>query len=615
MINKKALVFIMTLMVLILGVSALSATDISNDTSTTTLDDNMESTSSISEIETTSTSTEKIITEDTKDTNKNDKSLKTDNYDSDDEKLETSLTLTVDNEEDMAIVTAGSNYTVAGKLTDEKNTPISNATITITVGETSYTRTTDTTGKYQLNLVAGGAEDYIVVTATYTGNDTYFPTNSDMSFDIEQLEAILELDQISNVASRESMTISGSLKGAYSTGVIADADVIINLDDVEYTAKTNSNGIFTITVTAPKAIGTYIVTATYNGDITYDVAEDETEFDVEIIDSIITVSSTTGVIGEDITFTAHVTDKNGNPITGGNLVFKLNGVSLKVDGTFNSSKDLAPQKLSVINGTVTFTIKADLKLRDAKNLSASYSGTNKYAENTSEVITVQIAKRYVNVTVTTDKSMAKQYETITLIATATDTTKNGKNTTAVAQHGYILFKVNGVTLKDSKGQAIRVKVDENNTATYNYTVPAGMGSVYNNGNLRNYTVEALFQSDIFYPDARDKTIFNVEKSDVNININSVTVNNKTKTITTLTGTITDYMGNKINGTNKIAIKVNGVTLKDKNNKTIYYTVKNGNINLSNITTNINKIKSITLVTGERQAYNKGETTITQITTV
>ncbi|WP_455645648.1 C1 family peptidase [Methanosphaera sp.] len=332
---------------------------------------------------------------------------------------------------------------------------------------------------------------------------------------------------------------------------------------------------------------------------------------VNKLDSIITVDPVIGSIGENITLTAHITDGAGNSLTGGNIVFKLNGKTLRIDGSFNSTA--SPLKFHVVNGTVTYTLTADLYLRNAKNLSASYSGNSLYKSSVSNVTTAQVTKRRAAISVTII-SPTQQDSNIIIVATVADVTKNGQNTTAVNEEGYVIFKVNGVSLKDENGQIIKVKVDDN-IATCTYHIPVGMASVDGQGNLRNYTVEAVYQNDIFYPDARNTTVFNVEKSNITVNINSVIINNSTKTITSITGNMTDFHGNLLVGTNKVCIKVNGKSLKDNNNNTMYFTVTNGIIDISNINTTVRVFDNITIVTGENKSYKSGQATTTELTIV
>ena len=335
--------------------------------------------------------------------------------------------------------------------------------------------------------------------------------------------------------------------------------------------------------------------------ITYNIFED-------IISTKITVSPVKGVIGETITLHATLTDLDGNKISGGNLAFKLNGKTLRSDGRFDSNADA--MKFSVKNGTVTYTINADLYLRNAKNLTASYSGTNTYAQNNSESVTAQIQKRNAQITVTTTPKSGKQYDTLTFTVKATDTTKNGKNNTLISDNTKVMLKVNGVTLKDSKGKIVYVNLDKNAQATYKYTIPAGTGGITANKAVRNYSVTAIFVGENYYPGAKNSTYFNVERSTTYVNITQAKV---TKTnLLSVKATLKDYKGNNLIGTNKVTVKINGKSYT-KNGKAVYWSVKNGDVNLSSIEVDPKTtIKRIMIVTGERQAYLEGRAETTNI---
>ena len=335
--------------------------------------------------------------------------------------------------------------------------------------------------------------------------------------------------------------------------------------------------------------------------ITYNIFED-------IISTKITVSPVKGVIGETITLHATLTDLDGNKISGGNLAFKLNGKTLRSDGRFDSNADA--MKFSVKNGTVTYTINADLYLRNAKNLTASYSGTNTYAQNNSESVTAQIQKRNAQITVTATPKSGKQYDTLTFTVKATDTTKNGKNNTLISDNTKVMLKVNGVTLKDSKGKIVYVNLDKNAQATYKYTIPAGTGGITANKAVRNYSVTAIFVGENYYPGAKNSTYFNVERSATYVNITQAKV---TKTnLLSVKATLKDYKGNNLIGTNKVTVKINGKSYT-KNGKAVYWSVKNGDVNLSSIEVDPKTtIKRIMIVTGERQAYLEGRAETTNI---
>ena len=315
----------------------------------------------------------------------------------------------------------------------------------------------------------------------------------------------------------------------------------------------------------------------------------------------ITLLPIKGIIGEDITLTAYLKDDKNYNISGGNLAFKLNGKTLRKDKRFDSNEEA--MKLPVKNGIVTISLKADLYLRNAKNLTASYSGTSTIKETQTDIVEAQIQKRRAKVTTITNPTIAKQYETVKFTAIVIDATPNTKNLTLINQDTKVMFKVNGVTLKDADNKTLYVPV-VNNTATYNYIIPAGTGGITNNKTLRDYKVEAIFVSNNYYPGARNNSKFNVERSNTNVTIENINISyNNTLSIR---ATLTDYMKNKLIGTNKVAIKINGKSHTDSKGKAVYWNVKNGEVNLSDIQIDPKTtIKRVMLVTGERQAYLEG----------
>lgn len=175
-----------------------------------------------------------------------------------------------------------------------------------------------------------------------------------------------------------------------------------------------------------------------------------------------------------------------------------------------------------------------------------------------------------------------------------------------------MFKVNGVTLKDAKGQTIYIPVGKDLKASHKYTIPAGTGGITADKKARDYKVEAIFVGDNYYPGARNSSKFNVERSATYVNINEAKVT--PGNTLSVKATLKDYKGNNLIGTNKVTIKINGKSYIDpKNGKPKYWSVKNGEVNLNGITVDPKTtIKRVMIVTGERQAYLEGRTETTKI---
>jgi hypothetical protein len=371
------------------------------------------------------------------------------------------------------------------------------------------------------------------------------------------------------------------------------------------TGTTDKKGVVVIPVKTVN--GEQKVTVIYAGNKTYKPANSTISITAYKNNVTVIVDAVTGIVGEEITLTAHLTDNNKKPVNGGNLVFKVNGKTLRTDGRFDS--DAPAWKFKVENGLVTITIEADIYLRNAKTLTASYSGTYQYNEAKSNTVVAQIKKRNAQISISTTPRIQKSYQTIQFIAKVKDVTPNTKNSKMIYTNTKVIFKINGKTLKDAQGNTIQVAVNKDGIATYNYVVPAGMSAIKKNGEMREYNVSCIFVSDAFYPDTRDETFFYVERSPVTININKVTVNKNNRL--SINANIKDTKGNNVIGTNDVSIKINGKTyINSTTNKTAVFQVNDGKINLKNIpiSKNIN-IKTVTIVTGARQAYlgQKNET--------
>ncbi|WP_162685742.1 Ig-like domain-containing protein [Methanosphaera sp. BMS] len=157
-------------------------------------------------------------------------------------------------------------------------------------------------------------------------------------------------------------------------------------------------------------------------------------------------------------------------ITGGKVVFKINGKTLK-----NSAGKVIYAK--VVNGVAIiedYTVPASWT--NDTIITAVYSGSSKCeALNTTSSITIIKNEP----TMTTEDITAAKASTITLTATVKDGDK-------AITTGKVVFKINGKTVKDANGKVIYAKVDANGVATIpDYTLPESLKT-------GTYTITAVF---------------------------------------------------------------------------------------------------------------------------
>ena len=490
--------------------------------------------------------------------------------------------------------TMSTHVLIKGTLKDEFGNKLVNTTISLNINDKIVNVTTDNNGNYKYTFQTNKIE-VNTIDVSFSGNDSYLSANTRVAFDVRKILTDVTINNISDVKINSNVVINGTLYDEYGN-VMKNTPIKLIINNQTYNITTDNNGNYKYTYKVNSLNNT--VDVVYLGDNTHDASDDITLFTANKLKTTVTVYPASGIIGENITLIAKITDEYGNLVNGGNLVFKLNGKTLREDGSFNSTAN--PLKLKVENGFVRYNLHLDMYLRNIKNVTASYSGSYIYESARAQEATVIVGKRMTQLNVTTSTTTVKQNTNITFTVKIADITPNAENRTI--NTGRVIFKINGKTIKDDDGNIVFSDII-NNTATYTYHIPQGMASVDKNNTLRNYTVEAVY-ADKIYQETKNTTVFHVEKSDISIDINNVSVSKTDKTMN-VTAKILDYQGNFVVGTNKICLKVNGVTLKDENNQTIYYTINNGVIDLKNIIIPVKNVNNITIVTGDRQAYNSG----------
>lgn len=325
----------------------------------------------------------------------------------------------------------------------------------------------------------------------------------------------------------------------------------------------------------------------------------------------VTAIPTSGILGEKLILNATVTDGNNKKINEGNMIFKINGITVKDNGKLTGSSN--PLKVKVVNGVATAIINLDLDMKSATKYAASYSGSHKYNSSVSNEAKIQVSKRNASIEVSSNKKTVKHGQVLTLTAKVYDTT-NGKKSTNLTKYDdeFVFFKVNGITLKDSKGQMLKVKI-KNGIATVNYTIPLGLSCVTDSKTMtiKNHSILAQFYNKYYQEDIRNTSTFQVEKSNITITINNVTVTKKTHKLS-VEATIRDYLGNIVKGPNKCIIKINGISIKNDTLPMYFYST-DGILNIQNLDIpSLNKYTNFEVVTQDRLAYKNQRNTTTII---
>ena len=487
------------------------------------------------------------------------------------------------------------------------NNTIGNTTITVTVRDAT-TRQAITDGEI---TITNTANNEIIARSTitdrntiiavninqgqytlridYHGNTNYTPSNTILEdITIIKRSAIINVTTINNSVADTKINVT--IKDATTGMPISNAPITVRLPDGQ-TINTHTGATGTTTITLDLPADTQTINIAYTGSTTYQSKSTDYTINIEKLESSITTTKANGYIGENITLHAQITDKDGNPITGGRVIFKLNDLTLKDE---NNNTLYA----SVQDGqaTISYFIPYNYQAKTYK-VQAVYSGDDQYNGSRSNTPLVNLRQRQARLTLNNNPSVEVD-ENITFHVTVTD-----KKDTKRTVNGYIIFKIDGLTLKDENNQTIQVALQDNQ-ATYTYTI----GHQYS---ARKHTITAVLINNT-YMRSQENNTFNITQTTAQIQLNTPKLNANRQV--EITGQILDEAGHTLTGQNTALVKLNGQTLKTDNGSPQYYTINDGQINITlPEMTYKHDTYQLEVVTGQRGAFTGARNTTTLTT--
>ncbi len=471
-------------------------------------------------------------------------------------KIITYLEVTTEN------IVIGETGTITATLTDDQGKYIENAPVTISINGVDYNHITDKDGQITIQTDVLTANTY-TIEAYYEGNNTYYESHDSEIVTLSKLETMVHIDHLDEITPGEEVTITGILTLSDGSTPVAFASLVVIINGEEYEGEvvTDESGHFSIPYTVPSN-GQLDIVVLYRGSDIYENSYDE---DVDTSDlpsgnrtnipTTTTVGGIVGEYGETVNLTAIVLDEDGNLVPEGQVLFKINDVTVKDENGNILYAD-------VVNGIarLPYTITNSPK---NYTIMAVYQGTDTYLPSRSNyaLLIVEAAAKIPTTTIV--DSITGQYgETVNLTATVYDEDGN------LVDEGKLIFKINDVTLKDEEGNVIYVDV-ENGVAKLPYTIT---------NNPKNYTILAVYQGTDKYIESRSDYATLTVEGEVKNKIPTTTVvegitGQKGETVN-LTATVYDENGNLV-PEGQVLFKLNDVTIKDENGNILYADVIDG----------------------------------------
>lgn len=469
------------------------------------------------------------------------------------------------------------NDSIMLTLTDQKTKePIANAIVSVKINNKETKYRTDKNGQVQMSPGLNVGTNNIQV--SYNGSDKYQNFTTVVPINITK--------RPTNMSSH--ITVSGravlnlTLTDLITKQPLKNVDVSVIHPQKTLQLKTDNNGRINQPLDLPAGKTRLIIK--YAGNSTQQAVNSTTAtFTVpgktnNKNNTIITVNDTKVAVGDVVTIKAVVRDLDNNMVKSGYVTFKYNDTYLKDDTTGSTN-------IQVKNGVATISFKSLNHWRNSNiKIQADYLENANYNPSTTKA-NLAVTLRTAIITVSTNPLTSKMDEKITFTATLKDT--------ITINDGVVIFKVNGLTVKDKDNNTVMVEV-KNNRATLVFTIPDGWSA-------RSFKLTAVY-SHRNYKRAENKTYFNLTKTETHFNITGISV--KRNANLTIKANLLDKHNHNVLGVNTMAVKINGQTLQE-NSKSVFFNMVNGSITISvRLPDKYKNLSSlnIMLVTGDRVAY-------------
>ena len=460
--------------------------------------------------------------------------------------------------------------TIYGQLLDKTGKLLANQEIIIDTGEESITTTTDEYGNYQVNITPKN-NNTIQVTATYNDNENYTGNTASKSITVNKKDTKITYNIINNTQTNTQLNIT--VTNTIDNTPITDANIIITGD----ITKTTTSGIITETTLTP---GDYIIQVEFAETDEYKSSIIMINFKVEIdkdakireLEENITqlnntVNEQNNTINEQNNTIQTLTTENQN-LNNQNTQLQANITQL--NNTIKTLNDTIKQQNNTIQTLTTQNQNLNKTIQNLNNTNKQLQDTIKTLNNTNKQLQANITQ--LNNTIKTLNNTIKQQNNT--IQTLTKENQNLNNTNKQLQDTI-------KTLNNTNKQLQANITQLNNTIkTLNNTIKQQNNTIKTLNNTNKQLQDTI--------ETQNNTIKELQEIIKELN--------KTTTLTPTTTTVSQINGrvgstiqlkatikdnNKKAVTNgRVTFKVNGITLKDESENTLYALVNNGTATLN-----------------------------------
>ncbi|GAA5819796.1 MAG: MoaD/ThiS family protein [Methanobrevibacter sp. CfCl-M3] len=145
-----------------------------------------------------------------------------------------------------------------------------------------------------------------------------------ISFTADKVNTILSVDA-DNIIYGDNTNIKATLTSVNGT-LLSNKNIIFTMNGLDYIVTTDANGVAVLNINGLDA-GSYNVDVSFNEDDIYKSSINSVSFNIDKRGTILNLTASDIVQGNDTNITAILTDNNGLPLSNKAIMFKLNGTA------------------------------------------------------------------------------------------------------------------------------------------------------------------------------------------------------------------------------------------------------------------------------------------------
>ena len=400
------------------------------------------------------------------------------------------------------------------------------------------------------------------ITATYTTTDNY-TVNKTASLNVNKITTKLVVKSNNNAPRvNENIKLTFTLTDANKNPVNAQR-ITANVNNKKYTLTSDKKGVATLEYLVNKDDKNITITANYDGNTSYMASTSNLSLNRTYkLDVQLLTGSFNTKPGDTVKLVAHITDNNLD-INGGQLVFKLNGLSLK------DAKD-NPVIVAIKNGLAIMEYKIPDSLgARVHNLTAVYSSRDYQRVELSTPMTIVKYTTHIDV-----NPLYTSSDIIRLTAQVVD-----QNNHALNKQTTMCIKINGksYTFNTTNG-TINYTINQTlKDGYYNMTIISGENGKYLASSVKTLLVKSdkLIKTNYINNTLNAKEVLKSgdTKTGKILSIltgsSTVKVGDRLKLVAHLSEDVMDITGGQL------VFKLNGMSLKDENYSTVMVNIREG----------------------------------------